>query len=284
MYRPPQRTKPAAQRRFRRGFTLVEMMSAMVVMVMIASALAVMSNAIEEGADYSQGSLEVSQHARVVIDRIEGMIQSARTSDDFPGFVVVKSEISTYQNPDSLVIWYPEAAVSDPDGLPLWREVVVICPDPNSPNRLLELTDRSNSTPVPAVDQSDSWERALDEFKSSDSTTAVELTHLIRAVTPTGDATETVLATSKASAVRFEARYLPTIDEWKNYEAQLTEWHELSWALGIYGSQTGMRHAWCSFEFQFIAESENDENANSREKAVPFFGSAARYFELHKND
>jgi len=79
------------------------------------------------------------------------------------------------------------------------------------------------------------------------------------------------------AALRFEARYRPSWEEYAAYKAGTTAWSALGWPQSIYGPNMGLRQAWLRIELQLAAEEEN-----TQPESYPFFGSAALYYPLSK--
>ena len=263
--------------RCRAGLTLVELLSAVAILAVIGLAMGTLSMTIQQGSEYSSGRLEAAQHARVVIDRIQRTLRDAHASEQFPGFYIATSASTYYSSPDTIAIWSPEGEPANPDGMPLWSELIIYYPDNNAPNRLLELVDRTATTQVPSLDDPSIWQIQLAQFKASGTTTKTELTNLVR---------ESVIEYSgyvyaKGSTVRFHQRHLPSKDELYYYRYGAAQWDNLPWVQDIRGSQTGLRQSWCSFEIQLMPGEDAAENP-SREAAIPFFGSGALYYEIKK--
>jgi len=89
------------------------------------------------------------------------------------------------------------------------------------------------------------------------------------------------LASSARGAVRFAVRYRPTEEEMADFKAGVTGWDDLAWPQGIYTSNAGMRQAWVQMELQLVPRSTSVSVASSDKTAIPFLGSAARFYEVH---
>ena len=278
----PCRNHPMPVATFRRaGLTLAELLSAVAILSVIGLAMATLSMTIQQGSDYSNGRLEAAQHARVVVDRIQRTLQNAHASEQYPGFHIVTSDAALYSAPDTIAIWSPDGVPANPDGLPLWSELIVYCPEDGNPNRLLELVDRSANQLVPALHDLSNWESELSQFKSSVTTTKSELTDLVRGAQVDLEGYASTPMYAPRGAVRFHQRQLPSNQDLDNYHSGATQWNDLPWVQNIRGTQTGLRQSWCSFEVQLMPGAEAAENP-SREAAIPFFGSGAVYYEIHK--
>src|SRR5688572_5125106 len=137
----PHRPKARA---IRSGMSLAELMISMVILTMVAGIIATMAFAVQTAATYTRGQNTAAQHARVVLDRIDGHLRGANVSPEFPGFIVVSWTESGAAFPDTLVIWNPNLyrregdpirLPKNPDGLPLTNEIAIVRPDPSKPHR-----------------------------------------------------------------------------------------------------------------------------------------------------
>ena len=81
-------------------------------------------------------------------------------------------------------------------------------------------------------------------------------------------------------AARFETRLRPSDTDWANYKAGSVTWMNLPWVQGIYGSQAGLRQVWVRMELQFVPGVDWIESNSAAVQAIPFFGSAALYYNL----
>ena len=275
------------------------------ILVMIAGAMAALASVVQSSSEFSYAIATVTQHGRVALERIERAISSATASEEFPGCLVYSEQIDEWIYPDTLIVWYPETAPADPSGFPMIDELVVFCPNPNSPSELLEIRFRDGVGAAPAVDDTAGWQMLMAEFKFGDTATRVPLTDLLRVATP--DVNDTL---PKRGVVRFDVRLRPSASEWNEFQLGTRQWNELSWAQGIHGSGTGLRQTWCRIELQLQMEQftqtsysnggeskdpqkEDPQKEDPMKKAephdtrdaettIPFFGSASVYHELHR--
>ena len=262
---------------WRKGLTLLELLIAISIMVLVVAALAGLARAVQLGSEYSEGHGEATQHARVVIERISRAVERATASESFPGFLVVAEEVGTWRFPDTLVVWHPDGAPADPDGLPRFDELVIFCPHPDSPNQLLEITVPGDGRTVPPVDDEAGWASELAAIKSSVGTEAVALTTLVRTCSLPQSSDQ-----ESRGAVRFEARLRPSAAEWSAYQAGTLAWDDLAWVQGIHSSQTGLRQAWLRMELQLMPGEGSAADDPGGQQAIPFFGSAALYYEMKR--
>jgi len=265
---------------FRRAMTLVELLSAMIVTALIVGALAAMGTAVYDGAEFSRVENTTTQHARVVLGRIERTVRGAHATEGAPGFSVLADQVSTWTFPDTLVVWHPrvtpttpDAKPVDPEGLPRFNELVVYCPNPNQPNELWELTADDGDTRTVNVATLAADVTAL---KADSGSQKVVLTDRMRTASMSGTPADL------RGCVRFEAQYTPSLAEWTALENGTLPWEQLSWVQGVYGSQTGLRQAWVRIELQLDpARAEQVVNPQVYQPQT-FFGSAALYYQMRK--
>ncbi len=248
----------------------------MSVMVLVVAALAGLAKAVQLGCDYSEGHGTATQHARVVLERIARTVHEATASEQFPGFHVVAEYEGMWRFPDTLVVWHPSGTAADPDGLPRYNELIIFCPDPEDPARLLEITLPSDVRVVPPVSDGAAWEAELAAIKTNMRSQGVTLTRLVRVCSlPEAG------VGNRRGAVRFEPRLRPSDTQWSQYKAGTIAWEDLDWAQSLYGPQAGLRQAWLRTEIQLMPGSEVAADDPGGQQAIPYFGSAALYYELN---
>lgn len=266
---PQCRSKRGLANRRRRGLTLLELMLASLVMALFAAAISALAMAVQQNSRHNDGVGSVTQHARVAIQRIERAVSGATANEHFPGCVAFGDSIQGWDYPDTLVVWRGDISVADPNGTPLFRELVMYCPDPSQPNRLLEITAPTRAGPTPPLSDTSAWRTLLRAFKVSEWANKTELADRLRTVT-VGDGGE------RRGAVRFEVTLRPSEKEWEDYKGGSLAWEDINWVQGMHGGQTGLRQAWCRCELQLTID--NDDSTDQVE--VPFLGSASKYFVL----
>ena len=257
--------------------TLIELVIAMSILVMVAGALGVLSKTVQQGYEYNEGHGLATQHGRVTLERIRRTAAEATANEQFPGMIVVADEVSTWRFPDTLVIWHPETAPVDPDGLPRFNELVIYTPHATVPNQLVELTVPGDTRVVPGVMETAAWKAEISAIKKSGSGRSVVLTDLLRACPVPEQANA-----ARRGAVRFETRLCPSWDEWEDYGDGTLNWDDLAWVQGIRGSQTGLRQVWLRVELQLMPGEGSVVSDSAGDRAIPFFGSAALYYEMHR--
>jgi hypothetical protein len=277
--------------------TMLEVLIAISIIVMIVGSMGALASAVQSSADYSSSCATATEHARVTLDRIERMVEGAFANEKFPGFIVLEDEdaVGSYHYPDTLVVWDrdrvktdpPRKPLNDPTRLPYHDELVVFCPDPNAPNRLVEITSRCTTS---LGSNPDNWATEIGLFKSSmvvldaailngDGVAEADyeartLTELLRSCAASDGARTT------RGAIRFESRLRPSDAEWKN---KSLNWSDLSWVQGVFGPMTGLRQAWLRIELQLVPPVAAGDTA-AMTQAVPFFGSAAVYYPMRASE
>jgi len=274
----------AAGQPARRGLTLPELMLSIALMSLVALAMAALSTAVRSTRNYAEGQGTAAQHARVVLARIRGTVEKAYATDDFPGMTVLTTQVGTYGFPDTLVVWKPAGGTPvNVLGPPLYSELVIFCPDPRAPYRLVEITVPTDTRATPALSDTAAWATNVASIKTSTSATKTVLTDLLRladasAASSSGNANPSTA--QLRAAVRFCLAVRPSQTAWANYKSGTTTWDGLPWVQGIRGTQTGLRQSWLRTELQLISAPSTTATANA--VAIPFFGSAALYYELKK--
>jgi type II secretory pathway pseudopilin PulG len=250
------------------------------VMAIVATSLAALATTVQVSNQQQTGQGLALQHGQVAIQRIERALQSATTSEQFPGFIVVRETVSGSTFPDTLAVWKPNGVPVAADGLPRVNELVVFTPAYNDPTRLIELRDANNSSEVPAVADAAAWQYLISMMKMSamsgmDSRATV-LTDLMRQAAVTDSSG---ISRGQRGCIRFEQTLRPSAAEWQAYKAGSATWQSLPWAQGIYGTSVGQRQALCRIELQLRP---GDTDSHDKQVAIPFFGSAALYYQLER--
>jgi prepilin-type N-terminal cleavage/methylation domain-containing protein len=259
----------------RRGLTLIELMIALSIMSIMAAALGSLSLAVQMSNQYALSNGTAVQHARVALERMERNMREAHASPEFPGFVVFSNTIGAHSYPDTVVIWKPNGEPVNPDGLPVYEELVIYCPNPRSPNELLEITIPSSLATVPDPTSTGTWSTVLDLIRANEDLSRVVITDLLRTALPSTDG-------DLRGVLRFQTRLRPSANEWENYVGGSVAWEDLPWAQGVQGSSNGLRQSWCQIELQLIPDGALEAGEDEQQVALPFFGSAALYYELEK--
>jgi hypothetical protein len=183
--------------------------------------------------------------------------------------VVISTAVGTYDYPDTLAVWLPEAAAADPDGLPRVGELVLFTPDASDPSHLLEIRVPGDATVAPAADNPSAWRSLAASIRNDTDAERITLSDRLR----TADAG----AGSMRACLRFSRLMTPTEADWEDYRDGLLGWTELEWPLDAFSSQAGTRRVVCQTEIQLLRGSEDDAVT-----AVPLFGSAGVTYELSR--
>ena len=263
--------------RIRSAITLLELLIAMSLMVMIVGSLGVLARGVQMSYEHGEGYGTITQHARIVVERIERLVNEATANEQFPGFLILSETESGFSFPDTLVVWHPNGAALDPNGLPRMNELVIFCADPTLPSQLVELTAPADTTVMPATSDQTGWLSRIQAMKVSAQTQKTCLTTLLRTCL-----VNSTSSTRARGAIRFAWRKSPSDAEWASYVAGTTAWKNLSWVQGSYGANTGLCQSWLRFEVQLAPASNVTATNEYVMLPVPFFGSAAVYYQLQK--
>lgn len=263
------RSRNRRSRALRAAFTLAEVLVASTVSVLIAGAMAVMADGIQQTASYTFAQETAHQHARVALERIQNAVSGAAATNDNPPAAVLADISGVYTFPETLVVW---KADSNGDDTPQANELVVFCANPSNPKQLWEL---SNPTDLQTVSMTNTvaLQALVTSMKANSSAKKTVLTSLLRSCTSHD------LGAPKP-AIRFDIAMQPSAAEWTQYKATTLAWNNLSWADGVYGPQRGLRQVRVNTELQFLPDSDDDASTSPDSFTVPFLGSAAVYYEL----
>ena len=141
----------------------------------------------------------------------------------------------------------------------------------------MEITAPGDSRAAPFPDlNTPAWAPFIEGIKTDPGSEKVVLTNLLRVSATSGS------ASTLRGAVRFERRVLPSLAQWSNYRSGGVAWNAIAWPQGIYGSQRGLRQAWLRIELQIVPHPSAADESSSGSQVIPFFGSAALFYELSK--
>jgi prepilin-type N-terminal cleavage/methylation domain-containing protein len=235
----PVRRQPEPLRR--RGLSLVELIISTAIVSMIAVAMATLSTAVNVSQEAATNIDRMTQHGRASIRRIRATINSAHSSTQFPGFIVLTHTVSGSTIPDTLVVWTPPTSANDPDGLPLVEEIKIYMPDSSNARHLLELSRPGDTTTVPALANTAAWDALVASIYTDD--TAIRLTKYLRTVDLSGNT---------VSQIRFTTRLRPDQSQIDAYIAMTATWDDIYWPQNMYTANTGTRQNQCLFELQLL--------------------------------
>ncbi len=170
-----------------KGFTLVELLMAIAVTGMVALLVAALTNAVSTGGQYVQASQQASQHALAVLDYLRRQVAGAYATAAEPGVMVVRRTGAGWEFPDTLVVWSPPGGQpANPAGTPLVEELLLFCPDPDAPERLIQVRAAGDKRPVSLWElNTPTWQAELDRIKRSPSSQRMLLCEGVRVVTLT---------------------------------------------------------------------------------------------------
>jgi hypothetical protein len=262
--------------------TLLELLVSMSVMLLVVGMLAGLATGVQLSFGRGEAYGTITQHARVVLDRITRTANEAYANDVFPGVLVVPDYDGSVRFPEVLVVWNPKRAVANrtapsrPGGLPLWNELVIYCPDRYSralPSHLVEIRPTSTAT-VPAVTAATAWQTQIETLRKS--TQGDLLTPLLRTAALSGG--------QPRGVVRFERVLTPSDNDltgWQTAGSTADAWGNLPWLHAVCfkdsSPRSGLRQARVRIELQLV-RSTTDNTVPEAAHIIPFFGSAAVYY------
>jgi len=271
--RPPSWFRWFHYRSIRRGvFTVTELLIALALVGMIAAACAGLFLASERAFVLARGYAAVAEEGQLVLERIRRAVERAHATARFPGFLVLESIFGQWTFPDTLIVWCPAEGVSSARELPRMDEVVVFCPDPSVPNRLVEVRFPGNTELGPPAGDSQGWRTAIAEGLGSSDAEVVVLTERLRTVL-----LELGGSHRRQAGVFFFDLLRPSDEELAQFRKGALTWEDLPWVQNAYGTQYGLRQHWLRIELQLVS----GEDAAAGE-VVPFFGSAAIYYGVRR--
>jgi len=261
----------------RRGLTLVELMIASGLLGMLSLSLAALAHTVETGNRHGYAKTTALQHGRVAIARLERAIRAAHATTEFPGFWVLDDVRGAYRFPEVLVVWRPAAPPPDPSARPKVSELVLFAPDPEAPNRLLEITSPSDQRTAPDLADRAAWDSLISEMRDDSSARQVTLTeHLRTAIVGINGLNET------RAAVWFYVRHLPSAADLGRHAAGEIAWSDLPWVRDIATNDTGLRQSWCAIELHMQPPASQSRSDASGLNVLPMFGSAAVEYSVRK--
>jgi prepilin-type N-terminal cleavage/methylation domain-containing protein len=282
MYPVLNRKRRVERTGLRRGLTLLELMLAMTVSTILIGSLAVLADATRRTSEFNEGQSATVQHARVVFQRINRYLSEAYATETYPGVVVVDETIGSHRHCDTVLIWRPAGGTpANAAGPPLVKELLIICPDPSDPRRLVEITAPSDSRTIQLNEASlltSSGRSFVSGIKTASTSVKTLLTPLMRTA-----ATSSGGSNNLRAALRFECELHPTTAEMTAYRGGSLDWNEIAWPQGIFSSTFGQRQIWLRSEVQLMSQSYNaDGTLPATAVAIPFYGSGTRYYSLQE--
>jgi hypothetical protein len=256
-------------------------MISIAVTTILVGTISVLASTVEQAAEFNSGQNDAVQHARVVLDRIQRLVNEAHATETYPGVVVVDASVGTYRYPDTLVIWHPTGNPVNTAGPPLVKELVIICPNPTSAGELIEVTATADTRTVALNDASlntTSGRSFISGIKTASSSTKVSLTPLLRSAL-----TSTAAGTTARGCVRFECELHPTAAALSSFRSGSTAWDDLNWPQNTYSNTFGLRQVWLRTELQLLSEPRDATGAvPATAVTLPFLGSGTKYYTVEK--
>jgi hypothetical protein len=240
------------------------------VLSLIAVGLASFARTVEIGTDYGYGRGTAAQHARVVRERIGRAVNQAHATENDPGFAILAETHGLYRFADTLVVWNSDA---NSDNLPQIQELTVFTPNSQAPNELIELTLPGDGRTV-VFNNSSGLKALVDGLRGDANRRQVVLTNLLRTVEIPEDSGR------PHAGVVFSGMSRPSAAELASFRGGSTAWENLPWAQGVYGAKAGLRQGLVRFEFQLIPGEGPADAVRQVDETLPFFGSAAVYYEI----
>lgn len=267
----------------RAGFTLIELMSSLVILTMTVTVLSGLILAISQAWDHSNILEESRQQAQATMSRIRWMVQQSGTyrvsgQSTTLGVGTVSQTWLFYQAPSVLVVWSGGATGGMADlgvqsRLPVASELVVYAPDAQSPSKLVELTFPGNSTTVDF--RAAGFATVVGTLMTSPNRKSVKLCERLR-VTASQDFA--MYGAPSIGNVRFEVAYSPTDAQIAGASPGSQNWNDLPWAQGMVGADNGLRSFNVRIELLLERDPAKPQTSDGFTTALPFFGSANRRY------
>ncbi len=251
--------------------TLIELMISVTILSVTIAAVGVLARAVQISAEYNEGYGTATQHARVTLDRLDKAINQAYANKTYSGAWTTVDVISSFDFPDTLVVWRPSGTPANPTGAPLASELVLFCPDPAAPNKLLEITVPGDNRTMPSPSGAATFKTFIDGLKTAAGAAKAQLTDLVRTTPISGSA-------NPRAAVRFVVTKNPTDSEMLWYPS--VTWMNLPWPQSICGPATGLRQVWVRTELQLMPYGQWIATNAAAQQAVPYFGSSTFCYEM----
>jgi len=257
--------------------TLIELMFSLTITAILVGTLGVMAQAVGQYSKYNEGETTALQQARVGLERLNRYVSEAYATETYPGVVVMDETISSVRYPDTVLIWRPpNGTPANAAGPPLIKELIIICPDPAAPYRLLEITAPTDSRTIQLNDasiNSSAGRTLVNSVKTANGSVRAVLTYQLRTASPASG--------SARGVVRLECELHPTTAEMSAFRAGTATWSSLSWPQDTFGSNFGVRQVWLRSELQLTSLARaSDGSVAADAMTLPFFGSSALYYQL----
>jgi len=266
------------------GFTLIELIIAMMVTAGLLTVLSGVMIAVESARSHTEGIDQASLHSRTIQDRISRAVRRcgvyhAGAAAVTCGIATVSTTYGTTRVPDTLIVWSgdaatPLAAEGILDRLPFTSELTVFTPHPSDTNRLDEVTF---PTATGTIDfNSATFATEIATLLASNDVERTKLTDRLRAVTIPGNLTS---GGQEIACVRFVVSQQPTDSEIATATDEAA-WIALPWVTGVRTAKAGLRQISVETELQFDLLTDR---GTAGDGSLPSFGTATRVY-LHEKE
>jgi hypothetical protein len=252
--------------------TLVELMIAASVMSLVAVTLGGLVQAVDTARTYVSGMQMACSQGQFAVARIGSAIERAGTYRIGTGQTVAGlAVIRDAERADILVVWTggreDSLATKSPlNRLPLASELVIFTPDPDVPQRLVEIADPFATGTVDFASPSFAT-RVRQLISSSTADERVTLCDRVRVAR---------LGAMTAAALRFGAETTPDDGAVATTTPGTNNWRGLPWYGGVSSSKGGLRHVLVRIELQMLTQGKAGDPEN--QVAMPVFGAASRRY------
>lgn len=255
----------------RRGFTLVEVLLSLAIMGMVVVAVGVLTQTAYQANEHTQAVGTATQHARVAIQRITRMANSAYAVDAEPGIAVIE-HVGGETVPTTLVVWSPPGDPQNADGPPLVGELVFFTPNPNDPTELWELNEPGDSrTQSLTTINSSSGRTLLAGLKASSTATKRVVMRRMQTVT---------ISANVIPLLRFSTQLRPSESEWAQLEVGGLDWEDASWPQSMFTDDWGLRSTFVQIEAWMSIAPASNPTAGAEEHSLPFFGATTMFYRV----
>ena len=273
--------------RRRRGFTLAELLLASVILTLVLSVLAGVTQAVHTAWNYSTTREDCRLEAQAAVERIQWMLRQAGTYRLAGGPTVfgVRSVTIGSNNeaaPAVLVIWSGGrngglASQGVLSRLPRINELVIYGCDPQQPREFVELTIPGNTQPI--AFNSPLFADNIKSLMAATGQDRIRLCRRIRIAPLTiAENWPGLGGVNQMGLVRMDAGMTPTDDAIAAASPGTTAWQELPWSQGLVSPAGGLRAVRVLIELQLEPAPEHVRTDAGESLAIPFFGLAsARY-------
>ncbi|MBA3312262.1 MAG: type II secretion system GspH family protein [Planctomycetota bacterium] len=256
--------------------TLIELMIAASVMSLVAVVLGGLVHAVDTARTHVEGMQEASAQGRFAVDRIRAAVERSGTYRIGTGATVAGvAVVWNADQPEILVVWTggredSRAHQSPLNRLPRANELIIYAPDPNAPQRLVEIVVPSATGSID-FDDSGFATRIRQIINSSTSDERVPLCDRVRIATK--DSTT-------VAALRFEIEATPAKELIASTATGTHAWRDLAWHGGVSTNSSGLRRILIRVEIQVLTQGTPGDTTS--DVSLPVFGAASRRYVYRK--